>query len=567
MPNKPDDKAIFFANKGIWHGYTLPENNDTENYGKFGGPYCFYTKKWVSPSLLNLSLYSDNNSKIDLNTAKTKNLTQFPGLLKQEFEFDDYKLILNLETTTTRTSLFRAILINNSQSEKNFSMNIRGSMFDEFGKSEQVPDGWIYKVEGKDDIVWLVRFRLDAEMDLNYSDYSYEFKYKQMQTIQPNDSLIMTAVIAQFFKGDTQQDVLLSNDVLTLTQGYLDNNKNLWNFLFAHMNSQNKINRQMSLNAFQTIYLNLRSALPTKRFFTVLPYNETKDLFINTDESWFTAISLLKFDPRISNNTINFILNSINEDGSLNKYLNIMPEFENKSEIIEKPMAAWTVFNIYSHNNDENFLKSVLPILDKYLNFWFENRDIDKNGWIENSKGIEEVALNAILFTEIHSMAKMYEIIKDEEKAEYYQKQIDRIAQNFNLYFFQVEQNRYCDFNTETKKYEIAKNTIGYCLWSGITNQSIADVYAQEIVKDINSDEIFYRIENSDLDPGYFYLMALGFRYFEYSQIHDALKLIFTNKVDFDFTNRNKLFSYKYNKKTIEYSTYIAAIYLLMTNY
>lgn len=567
MPKHAKDTAVFFANKGIWHGYTLPENNDTKNCGKFGGPYCFYTKKWFAPSLLDLSLNVAGQGKIDLNTAKTKNLNQFPGLLMQEFEFDDYKLILQLEAVTTRASLYQAILINTSDEAKKFSMQLEGNIFDNTSKIEQIPDGWIYKVDGQEDIIWFVRFRLDAQMELNYSDTNYEFKYKAMQTVQANDSLKITAVVAQFFNGDLQQDVLITNDILSTPQLYVDNNKNFWNFLFGHMTTQSNIRRQMTLSAFQTIYLNSRSALPTKKYLTVLPYAETKDLFINTDEAWFTAVSLLKFDPRLSYNIVSFILNSINKDGALKKYLSLVPKIDDKGEIIDKPMAAWTVFNIYSVTQDDEFVKMCLPFLDKYLSYWFKDRDVDKNGWVENSQGIEEVALNAILFTETHSMLKMYEAIDDEEKIEYYQKQVARIADNFNLYFFQVDHNRYCDFNAETQEYTVAENTIGYCLWSGIANQSIADVYAHEIAKDINSDEIFYRLANSDIDPGYLYLMAFGFKLFNYAQIQEALKSIYTNSVDFEFMNNNKLFVKKYDSKTVEYSTYMAAVYLLMANY
>src|SRR5690606_29929402 len=98
--------------------------------------------------------------------------------------------------------------------------------------------------------------------------------------------------------------------------------------LFGHMTTQSNIRRQMTLSAFQTIYLNSRSALPTKKYLTVLPYAETKDLFINTDEAWFTAVSLLKFDPRLSYNIVSFILNSINKDGALKKYLSLVPKID-----------------------------------------------------------------------------------------------------------------------------------------------------------------------------------------------------------------------------------------------
>ncbi len=567
MPKKPNDTAIYYANKGTWHGYSLPKNDDTKNYGKFGGPYCIYTNKWMGTSLLGLSLNVEKLGEIDLKTAKTININQFPGLLKQEYEFDGFKLILTLETSTTRTSLYRAIVVNTSENERKFSMNLKGSMFEGTGTSEQIPDGWVFKVEGKDNIVWLVRFRLDAQMELNYSDNQYEFKYREMQNVQANDSLIITAVVSQFFIGDSQQEVLLSNDVLTQTQNFIDNNINLWNYLFEKLETNSNINRQMILNAFQTLYQNLRSALPEKKYFTIVEDDNPNNIFLNVEQSWFTSASLLKFDPRISLNQINFIFNNMNEDGSINKFLSINDNYIENNEIIEKPFAAWISYNIYNVAPDPNFLKTILPELDKYLNYYFNNRDIDKNGWIENSEGIEDVMINAIIFSEMHSMLKFYEKTNDFAKIEYYSQQVDRIAYTFNDKFFNLETNKYCNYDPVKKEYIDAEDATAYCLWSGIASQSIADLYAYQVADKINSDEIYYKTINSEIDPAYIYILASGFKQFGYHQIYDALKEILTQNVNYNFTNKNKLFLHKHNSKLAEKSSIMAAIYLLLTNY
>ncbi|MDD3687382.1 MAG: trehalase family glycosidase [Bacteroidales bacterium] len=567
MPKSPEDKGDYYTNKGIWHGYSIPKNYDYVNYGRFGGPYCLVKEKWMSPSLLKLNMSVAGKGEVDLTKAKKTEIAQFPGLLMQRFDFEDIRLELNLETVTVRSSLYQALAINTSDKEQNISMALSGSMFEGLGEGEKFPDGWMFKVDGKDDVFWVVRFRLDAAMELSYTTLDYEFKFKQMQTVKPGDTLKITAVISQYFKGDSQQDVLISNDVLNLPDGYKLNNVNLWNFLFRAMTVQDTASREISIRSLQTMYHDLRSALPGRAHFAFFPYLNQEKPVTNTEDTWFTASAMLRFDARLSFNQLVMTMLSLNVDGSLNKYLSLNPAKSAGVELNEKPMAAWTAWNIYLVSPDAEFLKKIFPLLEKYHSYWVEYRDADKNGWIENNYGVESVALNAMIFTEMHCMTKMAEMLSDTPRMEYYKTRLDTMYYNFNPKFFDEQFNRYCDYDLKTNETKIAHNSIGYCFWAGLANKAIADIYANEISMQINTGVFDKMLIERSEDPGYLYILSMGLKSYKLMELSEAIKKIYI----FYYSDPASTEIYPIidgEKNDVhEYSSLHAAVMLLMTNY
>ncbi|MEG1028215.1 MAG: trehalase family glycosidase, partial [Oscillospiraceae bacterium] len=58
-------------------------------------------------------------------------------------------------------------------------------------------------------------------------------------------------------------------------------------------------------------------------------------------------------------------------------------ESNNNRRNSKPPLAAWAVYNIYKQTNDIEFLKEMYPKLVEYHNWWYTNRDVDKNGVAE----------------------------------------------------------------------------------------------------------------------------------------------------------------------------------------
>lgn len=524
FPQNSGDSPEYFTARGSWHGYTLPAEGDTENYGKFGGPYCLKTNKWISPSLLQLSFNVAGKGSVPLASAQETEFSQFPGMLYQEFTFPDYKIEIKLNIISPRSSLYQATAINTSDKTQNISMTLSGEMFEGIGEGEKFTDGWIFKIDNKDDIFWLVRFRLDTEMELMYSTQDYQFAYKQLQTVAPGDTLRIAAVVSQYFKGDQQQDVVFASEALNAPETQIERNEALWKYIIGTIKTTDSELKKLCLKSIQTLHLNMRSFLPGFGNYNFVPGSGISSHYVNVDESWLMASSLILFDTKLAMHQFASVMSAQNSDGSINKYISIDRDQPVSSRPNEKPMAAWTAYNIFSAEQDKDFLTTIYPLIENYHNYWYENRDANKNLWCENQDGVETVEINTMLFSEKYCLKKMAEILGDTAKANVYQTQINQIKKEFNKYFFDKDKKKYCNFDLKTNTYEVANDAVGYCLWSGLASYESAEAYAIEIDNHIFDGYYDKLFASGDYDMEYFYFLIAGLKQYTLVEISDDIK-------------------------------------------
>jgi putative isomerase len=567
FPETPDDKAEYYTSRGAWFGYTIPEVFDTENLGKFGGPYCIKTDKWMAQSLLQFNFGVAGKGSIPLASADEIEISQFAGQLQQIFTFPDYRIELNLNIVSPRTALYQATAINISDKNQSISMLLSGEMFDGLGEAEKFTDGWLYKVDKKDDIFWLVRFRLDGEMELNYSTQNYEFSFKQLQTVAPGDSIRIVAVVSQYFKGDQQQDVAISSDALNVPETHVKRNELFWNSVVELMKTEDLEYRKLCMKSLQTIHLDMRSYLPGFRNFNFVPDTGIESHYIDTDKSWLLASALIGFDPTLAMHQLASILAAKNADGSLNKFISIDKSQPLSSPLNEKPMAAWTAYNIWAVSPEKEFLTQIYPLLEEYHKYWYTSRDANKNLWCENADGIESVELNAMLFTEKYCLKKMAELMGDTVKAKKYQVEIDRIKTDFNKYFFNKEKKLYFDVDIKTNSPVATEDVIGYCLWSGLATWESAEAYAisiDQLIFDGYYDSLF---ASGNYDIEYYYYLIAGLKQYTLVEISNDLKTkLLSEQLKATKTQPIKSLDMETNK-LVNNSSVAAAVLLLLINY
>ncbi len=567
FPSSINDAPEYYTAKGSWFGFTLPATDDTENYGKFGGPYCMKTNKWISPSLLQFDFGVAGKGSIPLASANETEFSQLPGMLYQKFVFPDYLIELKLNFISPRTTLYQATAINTSDKAKSISMMLTGEMFEGLGEAEKFTDGWMFKIDKKDDVFWLVRFRLDGEMELTYSTQDYQFSYKQLQTIAPGDTLKIVAVVSEYFKGDQKQDVVFASEALNDPQTQVDKNYGLWQYILSKINNTNPELKKLCLKSVQTFYLNMRSFLPGFGNYNLVSGTGIRDHYINTDESWLISTGLIFFDTKLAMHQLVTILSAQNTDGSINKYVPIDVGQKLPNILSEKPMAAWTAYNIYSADPDKGFLGTVFPLIEANHNYWYENRDANKNLWCEDEEGVETVKINAMLFTEKFCLKKMAEILEDSVKVNLYQGQINQIKKEFSKYFVDKDNKRYCNYDLKTNTYVITEDVIGYCLWSGLATYESAEIYAIEIDKHIFDgyyDELF---ASGNYDIEYYYFLIAGLKQYTLVDISNDIKTKLLNQQLKTYnTTTLEYFDPSTNLK-IKNSTVMAAVLTLLINY
>lgn len=567
FPDSPFDNAEFYTSRGLWYGFTIPEISDKTNYGKFGGPYCLRTQKWISKSLIEFDFGISGKGVIPLSDADSAIICQFPGMLYQKFFFDKIIVELKLNYISNRTCLYQASVVNLDNKDQSVSMRLKGSAFENIGVAEKFLDGWMFKIDGKDEIFWLIRFRTDNAMEMEYSETDYKFSYKELQIIRPGNTLKMVATISQYFIGDPKQDVQVASESLENPGKYEKNNQQYWEIINNLITIDSDELKKLSLKCVVTLFNNLRSPLPEQANYYFFRGQGKENSICDIDETWLVSSALIRFDTRLAMHQLASVLTSLNPDSSINRFLSFNHDYEISSPISQKPMAAWTCWNIFSVSKDLDFLVQAFPLIEAYHNYWYTNCDKNNNSWCENSKGIETVELNALLYTEKYCLEKMSKILGDSVKVIQYQKQINDLRDNFNKHFYNDYLKQYCDISLLDDTIIISNTAAGYCMWSGLASYPIASEYAKSIDKMFNSGYYDGLFSSGEYSIDYYYFLLSGLKLYGYNQLAELLKSSILSEV-FSLDEEDSLNYYDKDKSGfIENSSMTSAIILLLLNY
>lgn len=185
-------------------------------------------------------------------------------------------------------------------------------------------------------------------------------------------------------------------------QGYLDKT-------FANIKGNNdKSYKNAAIKSIETLTTNWRSAAGDILHDGVVPSMSYK-WFIGmwAWDSWKQAVSTAKFDGELAKNNIRALFDyQIKEDDKLRPQDSgtiIDAIFYNKDEArggdggnwnernSNPALAAWAVWNVYEATGDENFLQEMYLKLVAYHNWWYTNRDHDKNGIAEYGGMVHEL--------------------------------------------------------------------------------------------------------------------------------------------------------------------------------
>ena len=557
-----------FTSNGAWFGLGLPTDDEPDRYGRLAGPFSLYQNSWIAKALLHFNLGIVGIGKIQLESAKEHEIIQYPGLLVQRYIFESFKIEQRLVFISGRTCLMKVDAINTSAVDIPMTMMMKGNTYEGLGEADDFTDGWMYNIDGTNDVFWLLRFRLDENMNLVMNNDSYEFSYKEPVFVHPGDTLSLVATLSQYFKGDSRKDVETASKALNDPDTFFNQNEKLWRYLINNIVPEEKELREISVKALQTMYLNLRSFLPSFKNYFFVEHSGLHETYINTDEAWFYASSFIRYDSRLAKNILASVISNINDDKSINSIIPVLNYSDSTFVINEKPMAAWTAWNIFSSDteNDTVLMETVYGIVKDYHNYWYENNNRDNNLWCEDGNGVERADLNAMLFTEKYCLSKLADKLGYKEDVKEYRQQMDSIKYYYSQHFFDVQLLSFVNFNLTDNSMELDTLAIGYALWSGLAAFDIADYYAYDIRLKMQDSTYHNLFANGNYDIEDYYYLISGLKLYNYKELSDSLNTVLLNQVLLDSENK-PIPSYGMNGKQNNNSTLTSAILLLLINY
>ncbi len=340
-----------FSDLGAWHGYYLPEKSNKELLGGFAGPLIIAEEYPVNlaASLNKLTVKNKKTGETyDLSQSNRMDLSYYPGRLEQIYELDDLTIHLALIFVSNRTALIQTTLENTGEEPLSLEASWTGAVFDKIQEGTETLD---------------IGTRLTAKEQQQAPEY--------------------TKNAARYFKENKQR-----------WQGYLDKT-------FDQKKTAEFPEYQNALvKSIETINTNWRSAAGAFKHDGIVPSMSYK-WFIGmwAWDSWKADVATADFNPELAKNNMRALF-----DYQIQKDDTVRPQdagaiidavFYNQDSArggeggnwnernSKPPLAAWAVWHIYQETKDKEFLKEMYPKLVAYHNWWYTNRDHNKNGIAE----------------------------------------------------------------------------------------------------------------------------------------------------------------------------------------
>lgn len=422
-----------FSDMGAWHAYYLPEKGATNLYGGFAGPLIVGEEYPInlSDTISKITLTnSDTGEVYDLSKAKNIMFDFYLGKLVQTYELDDFNLKLELIFATNRSALIKTEIENKKNTDLNLNLEWSGNIFNkspytisvnengeknyDLGQTLEAIKNGVQVNFSNIRSTWSFfstdQTKFNVEYDGNTSTSingnTYVTKLDNVVNIKPENTFKTFSTQSYTFTTEEfNNEQVKINDLLENGDTYFNDNTNRWqNYLNKAFSNTEKDSdphyKDAAVKSIITLTTNWRSAAGAIKHDGIVPSLSYK-WFVGmwAWDSWKQAVATANFDGELAKNNIRALFDyQIKGDDSVRPYDKgtiIDAIFYNKDEQrggeggnwnernSKPPLAAWAVWNVYKETNDIEFLKEMYPKLVDYHNWWYTNRDHDKNGIAE----------------------------------------------------------------------------------------------------------------------------------------------------------------------------------------
>lgn len=422
-----------FSDMGAWHAYYLPEKGATNLYGGFAGPLIVGEEYPInlSDTISKITLTnSDTGEVYDLSKAQNIMFDFYPGKLIQTYELNDFNLKLELIFATNRSALIKTEIENKKNTDLNLNLEWSGNIFNkspytisvndngeknyDLGQTLEATKNGVQVNFSNIRSTWSFfstdQTKFNVEYDGNTSTSingnSYVTKLDNIVNIKPQNTFKTFSTQSYTFTTEEfNNEQVKINDLIENGDTYFNDNTNRWqNYLNKAFSNTEKYSdphyKDAAVKSIITLTTNWRSAAGAIKHDGIVPSLSYK-WFVGmwAWDSWKQAVATANFDGELAKNNIRALFDyQIKGDDSVRPYDKgtiIDAIFYNKDEQrggeggnwnernSKPPLAAWAVWNVYKETNDIEFLKEMYPKLVDYHNWWYTNRDHDKNGIAE----------------------------------------------------------------------------------------------------------------------------------------------------------------------------------------
>lgn len=493
-----------FSDLGAWHAYTLP--SDHSDYGAFIGPMVMdLSGQWLANATAKLSVY-ESGKMVDLSKASTS-IHYYPGLLEQELKIDDINIRLQLIFISNREAMVNTTITNLSNQTKQLQLVWTGGILLKNAKLKQ--ENNCLNIDFNQHCFQIL-FQSNEQLNFELNKESYLIK-------QPAFSLKAgkSYSINRKERYDLEGKTMIKAESIDF-ESLLHANENRWNgYLNSYFNKtdgllKDTVQRKIAVKSIITLISNWRSKAKDLLHDGVFPSLNYQGFYgFWSWDSWKQAVGISYFNPELAKSNILSMFDYQDEHGMIADCI-YTDKKENNWRDTKPPLAAWGMWKVYEQSQDLEFLKGLYPKLVLYHNWWYKNRDHNKNGLCEYgatdgtriaaawesgmdnavrfdqaklfknndyawSLDQESVDLNAYLYAEKEYLAKIAEVLGMHQESKQWLGQRKHLAKQINARFYHIEKGYYYD-RLINGEWITAEGPEGWIpLWAGLSSPKQAE--------------------------------------------------------------------------------------------
>lgn len=499
-----DRDCFVFSDLGSWIGYALPENEANENTGGFVGPYMMTGRGWIASTLAQPSM-TVNGERFDfarnIQTAK-----YYPGKLVQEFRNEQVYFVTELCYESAQTAVIRTSVRNISDKELDISLSYEGGLLGKNASLKAMDKGVLINT-GVEDAQLAVRFLTADQVNVVGKD---SLRVAEKVSLALASGAEYNGAYTETFAFDeaSLQNELKAQSSMNVEQVFTKNEER-WNGYLASIFKgespylkENKYRRVM-VKAMITLVSNWRT--PAGDILHDGCYPSYCGFFgVWSWDSWKHASATALFNPELAKNEIRCLFDYQAENGMIPDYVSRFKERINWRDT-KPPLAAWAVMNVYENTSDKAFVEEMFDKLYKYHQWWYTDRDHDKNGVCEYgstdgtliaaawesgmdngvrfdeaemlknepenawSMNQENICLNSFLYAEKGYLAKMAQMLGKNELADKLTQEAKALKEHIQTKMFDPETGFFYDTRIGTGEFiKVMGAECWLPLWAGI---------------------------------------------------------------------------------------------------
>ncbi|MFE0023770.1 trehalase family glycosidase [Amycolatopsis sp. NPDC059021] len=412
-PPKSNPISVF-SDAGAWHAYALPAAGDTAHYGGFTGPlYLAQEGPWyLSQAFTRISLAEDETGRaIPLSADPAPEMHAYPGRLVQTYRLPGLEVELGLRFVSDRSALVQARVRNLSPRPRAIRVSWNGELL----RHGTEPVRSAPRLRGDRDGV-RVEFAKVREPGKFVTDGTEEFRVvhpEPVSTVVTGDGYRTTRRDALRLAPGAASE-LAWGESYTFTAAERDREaRTLWPATWAPRLAAERVDqrwreylrrglagvapgeRRTAVKAIETLTTNWRGAAGDLHHAGITPSVTNSDFAAGywPWDSFKEAVGAARFSPGLAESVLRSVYDhqitaatpGRGQDAGMLPDV-VMYKMDSPGVNLRNtkpPLGAWAVWQTFRQGHDLAFLRELYPKLLAQHDWWFRNRDHDRDGLAE----------------------------------------------------------------------------------------------------------------------------------------------------------------------------------------